>query len=398
MAEPTNLLVGLLPWPLSVPANRVVALRREPFSPPAAPPGRLVHDALEASFNGQGLRRALTPDDKVTVVIDPRLPHLAEMLAEVLRHLVSASVDPVAVTVLSPPGSPQGWIDELPDEFAEVTTETHDPANRQRLAYLATTKDGRRVYLNRTLWEADFNIVLSGRGYDPHSGYTGAENAIFPALSDEETRAALAGEFTTDAPEAARGEAAEIAWLLGTPYFVQAIAGEGDAIQEVVAGLMETSAEGVRRQDARWRAQVSEPADTVIAAVGGDPANVTFADLARAAASAARVVRKGGRIGLLTTAAPALGPGAELLRTLAGPTGARKLLAKEKPDDWAAAALWVFAAKSASLFLASGYPDDVAESLFATPIRTPSEAQRLIDTGGTVLVIPDAHKTMVTLS
>ena len=59
--------------------------------------------------------------------------------------------------------------------------------------------------------------------------------------------------------------------------------------------------------------------------------------------------------------------------------------------------LWVFAAKRGSLFLASGYPDDVAEELFATPIRTASEVQRLIDGGEKVLVIPDAHKTMVTL-
>ena len=46
-------------------------------------------------------------------------------------------------------------------------------------------------------------------------------------------------------------------------------------------------------------------------------------------------------VALLTTAAPDLGPGTQFLRTLEGPTGARKLLAKEKPDDWAAAALRV---------------------------------------------------------
>ena len=109
------------------------------------------------------------------------------------------------------------------------------------------------------------------------------------------------------------------------------------------------------------------------------------------------MVKKGGRIGLLTTAAPDLGQGAQMLRTLDGPTGAKRLLAKETPDDWAAAALWVASAKRASIFLASGYPDEVAEELFATPIHTPSEAQRLIDTGGTVLLVSDAHKTTVTV-
>jgi nickel-dependent lactate racemase len=397
MAEATELVVGSEPWALAVPADRALTLQCKEFAPPTASPRQLVQDALEKPFHFEPMRRALTPDDRVTIVVDPRLPHLAEMLAAVLDHLHSARVDPSTVTIVSPPNSPQAWIDELSDEFADVTTETHDPADAKKLAYLATTTGGRRVYLNRSLVAADFMILLTGRRYDPHSGYAGAGAAVFPTLSNVETQTALAGEFTVRAPEAAEGETAEIAWLLGTPFLVQAIEGAGNTIQEVVAGLLDSAAEGVKRQDARWRGTVAEKAETVIAAVGGDPADISFLDLAKAAVTAARVVQKGGRIALLATAAPALGPGAQMLRRLAGPAGAKKLLAKEKPDDWAAAALWVAAAKHASIFLASGYPDDVAEELFATPIHTPSEAQRLIDTGGAVLLIPDAHKTMVTL-
>ena len=75
-----------------------------------------------------------------------------------------------------------------------------------------------------------------------------------------------------------------------------------------------------------------------------------------------------------------------------------KRLAKEKPDDRAACLLWCFAAKAGSVFLASGYPDEVAEELYATPIRSASEVQRLIDSAERVLLIPDAHRSMVTLS
>ncbi len=398
MAETTEMIVGSEVWRFTLPPDRALALARAPVAAQTASPRQLVHDALEKPFDGRGLRRALTPDDRVTIVIDPRLPHLAEMLAEVLRHLESAGVGPAAVTVLSPPNEPQTWIDELPDEFADVTAETHDPADPKKLAYLATTKGGRRLYLNRSLVDADVVVMLTGRRFDPHSGYDGAEAAVFPALSNEEARAALAGEFTVRAPQFTEGEASEAVWLLGTPFLVQVIEGAGDTVQEVVAGLLDTAAEGVRRQDARWRAAVASEADTVITAISGSPANVSFLDLAKALVTAARVVKKGGRIGLLTTAAPDLGQGAEMLRSLDGPADARKRLAHEKPDDWAAAALWAAAAKRASLFLASGYPDDVAEELFATPIHTPSEVQRLIDTGGTVLLIPDAHKTAVTVS
>jgi nickel-dependent lactate racemase len=400
MAEPVQLVVGSEPWALTVPPARAIALKREPFTAPTALPQQLVHDALEKPFHFEALRRALTPDDHVTIVIDPRLPHLAEMLAEVLRHLGSAGVSPEAVTVVSPPNSPETWIDELPDEFADVTAEMHDPSDPKKLAYLATTKGGRRVYLNRSLVEADFIIALTGRRFDPARFYAGAEVALFPELSNEETRAASAGPFTRDAPWHGREEAQEVAWLLGTPFFVQVIEGEGDTVQEVVAGLVESSAEGKHRQDARWRATVSDRAEVVVAAVSGERGRITFLDLARAAANAARVAQPGGRIVLLTDAAPNLGEAMEWVRAQDEPKAPTARLAHEKPADWADWAdckLWCFAAGKVGVFLASGYPDEVAEELFATPIHTPSEVQRLIDSAASVIVIPDAHKVRVTV-
>jgi nickel-dependent lactate racemase len=400
-----ELQVGLNPWSVTVPPGKAVELRRAGIpSVPTGSPRELVRAALEAPFGFEPMRRALTPDDHVTIVLDDALPHAAELLAGVLDHLRTAGIGPAAVTVLTPPGSPQNWIGELPDECADVTTEVHDPADRKTLAYLASTKAGRRVYLNRTLVEADFVILLTGRGYDPFAGYAGAEAAIFPALADEEVRASFARQFSKDAPGAAepwpvRVEAAEIAWLLGTPFLVQVIPGAGDSVQAVVAGLLDSGAEGIRQQDARWRSSIADRPDTVIATVSGEPGRVTFLDLAKAAACAARVVAPGGRIAVLSDAAPALGEGAETLRRHDDPKSAAKAVAKEKPDDGAACFLWCFAAKTAgSLYLASGYPDDLAEELFATPIRTASEVQRLIDAGERVLVIPDAHRSMVTLA
>lgn len=397
-----ELPVGRTTWTIAVPPEKAVALRRAAVPPlPTASPREQVRAALEAPFGFEPMRRALTPDDRVTVVLDADLPHVAELLAGVLDHLGTAGIGPAAVTVVTPAGGRQDWIDDLPDEFADVTAETHDPADRKKLAYLATTKAGRRLYLNRTLVEADFVVLLTGRGFDPLTGYAGAAAAVFPALADDEVKASFAGQFTSDAPAgeptALGAEAGEIAWLLGTPFLVQVILGEGDAVQEVVAGLLDSGAEGIRRQDARWGGSVADRPDTVIASVSGEPGRVSFLDLAKAAACAARVVRKGGRVAVLTDAAPDLGEGAELLRRMEGPQGVRKRLAEAKPDDWAACFLWAVAARHASLFLASGYPDDVAEELFATPVHTPAEVQRLIDAGSAVLVVPDAHRSMLTV-
>lgn len=402
MTQPLELQVGLSTRTVLVPTEKAVPLHRAPVPPlPTANPRELVRAALEAPVGFEPLRRALTPDDHITVVLDPDLPHAADLLAGVLDHLGTAGIGPAAVTVLTTPGSRQDWIDELADEYADVRAETHDPADKAKLAYLASTRAGRRVYLNRTLVEGDFIVLLTGRRYDPVSGYAGAESAVFPALAEEEVQAGLKGQLSSEPPTAEpwepRAEAAEIAWLLGTPFLVQVIEGTDDSVQDVVAGLLDSGAEGIRRQDNRWRGSVADQPGTVIASISGDPSRQTFLDLAKAAACAARVVRKGGRVAILTEAAPALGEGAELLRTLDSPKGAYKRLAAARPDDWAAAYLWAFAAKQASLFLESGYPDEVAEELFTTPIHTVAEVQRLVDAADSVLVVPDAHKSMVTV-
>jgi len=134
--------------------------------PPAAlaDPAAAVRAALETPHGYPALRRALTPDDHVTIVVDEQLPHLAELLVPLLEHIASAGVTPETTTLLCPPSSSrQSWIEDLPDAFQEVHVEIADPGERRRMAYLATTHKGKRLYLNRTLVEADQIVVLSGR-------------------------------------------------------------------------------------------------------------------------------------------------------------------------------------------------------------------------------------------
>jgi nickel-dependent lactate racemase len=377
-----------------------VALHQAPHAPALADAREAMRTALEQPLRFEPLRRALTPEDHIAVVIDERLPQLAPLLTGLLEHIASARVPPEAVTLVSPPpATRQGWLDDLPDEFQDVRVEVHDPDNRQRLAYLASTKQGRRIYLNRSAVDADQLIVLSGRRYDPLLGYAGAEGAVYPALSDRETLSAMADRLSPEVPGGAawpvRLEAEEVAWLLGAPFLVQVIEGAGDGIQQVVAGLADTSADGRRLLDQRWRGEVGEPADTVVATLSGDPHRHDFADLAHAAACAARVVRPDGRIVLLTQAEPSLGEGADLLRQTDDAEEALRLLRERKPADLAAALEWAEAARKARLFLLSGLPDATAEELFATPLEHARQVQRLLDAEGTWLVVPDAHKALV---
>ena len=194
-----------------------------------------------------------------------------------------------------------------------------------------------------------------------------------------------------------RHEAGEVSWLLGAPFYVQVVEGCGDEIVQIIAGPADSAADGRRWLDRCWRATASALADLVIATIGGDPARQDVGDMARALACAARVVRPDGVIALLCKTEPQLGDGFQQMLRADEPEEAFKLLQEKPPSDWPAAFLWLESVKKAHVYLLSGLPAETAERLFTTPIEHARQVQRLIDAGGSCLVLADAHKLLVTI-
>src|SRR5439155_11768812 len=111
---------------VDVEAERLLALDRPAPPTPVADPAAAVRDALEAPLRYPPLRRALTPDDHVTVVVDERLPRLPQLVTAVVDHIASAGVSPEAVTLLCPPSpSRQEWVSDLPERLESVQVATH---------------------------------------------------------------------------------------------------------------------------------------------------------------------------------------------------------------------------------------------------------------------------------
>jgi nickel-dependent lactate racemase len=393
--------VGRSSWSLSVRDRDLIPLPDE-SSAAIGDPRAAVVAALEQPLRFEAFRRALTPDDRIALVVDESLPHLSELIAGVLEYLAGAGIPPSAVTAISPAGSSQDWINELPETMADLQTEVHQPGDRKRLSYLAATKDGQRIYLNRTLVDADQAVILTGRGYDPLLGYSGAEGALFPGLADADTVRLLVPKLSPqtdpDGSWPVRVEAHEVAWLLGSPFFIQVIEAAGDEIVHVVAGMADTAADGAAQLDREWKSAVREPADTVVVTLSGDPARHDFAALARAAACGARVVKPDGAVIVLSEADPELGVATDVLRRYDDPPEAVKLLFRERPADAAAAVQWAWAAGRARLYLASEIRPATVEEIFATPLSGPKDVQRLLDEPGRCLIVPDGHKRWVTLT
>jgi len=393
--------VGRSRWSLAVRDADLILLPKSALSGVRDVRAAVV-DALERPIRFEAFRRAVTPDDRVALVVDESLPHLPELISGVLEYLATAGIPPSAVTAISPAGSHQHWVNDLPETMADLQTEVHQPGDRKRLSYLAATKEGRRIYLNRTLVDAEQVIVLTGRGYDPLLGRSGADASIYPTLADSDTVRSLIPKLSPQtAPDGdwpAHAEAAEVAWLLGSPFFIQVIEGADDEVTEVMSGLAETIADGAQRQDSRWKITIREPADTVAVTLSGDPARHDFAALARAAACGASAARPDGTVIILSEADPDLGGATDVLRRCDDPPEAVKTLFRERPADAAAAVQWAWAAGRAKLYLASEVRPTTVEEMFATPLSGPKDTQRLLDAPGQILIIPDAHKSWVTLT
>lgn len=364
----------------------LVAGRRAVVAPDVRDLRGAIREALERPRHFPPLRRALTPEDRVALIIDEQLPQLGICISEILTYLQESGIDLSAVTLVSPKGSRQSWIDELPDSVQAAGTEIHDPSNRQALCYLASTQGGRRIYLNRTVVEADLAIVLTGCRYDSENGVYGAAQVIFPALSDEPT--------LQDSSSRSLAEASEVAWLLGVPFLVQIVEGSGEQAAHVVGGTIESIADCEQLLQARWRIPFERPAEIVVATMNGDPARHDFVAVARAAQAAASVCEVGGKIVLLTRAAPSIGPWIDLIRDAANPAEALLRLQKQASAVPEAAISWFAAARQASIYWLTPLDEDLVEELFAVPLARPQQVQRLIDAARSCLFLDDAHKAL----
>jgi|GEM_PF-6346052 len=291
-----HLRFGSTHWTIAAPAVTNVPLRGHPFPSGVADIATILGESLDRPVHFAALRRSVTPDDRIAVLVGPEVPRLVPILTALLRYLQEAGVDLANVSLISAAGDPQSFTEELPDDLLDVHAEVHDPALQRHLAYVATTAGSKRIYLNRTAAECDQLIVLGVRGY-AQSDYVGAADLIWPTFGDAAAvRAALDGAMRPLLAVPPGDPATEICWLLGLPLFIQVIPGPDDSVAEIVTGTIESVPEGNARLDRLWHRTLPAQVDTVVACVTG----TGFAALARAAWTASRLVSSNGRIVLLS--------------------------------------------------------------------------------------------------
>lgn len=362
-----------------------------------------IAEQLTSPIEFPSLSQAILPDDRIVIALDDETPCAATLVKGVWDVLQARGVLPQNVTILRPSTSQRDVVTdprcELPDEARQrIELHFHDPTDEKRRAYLATTTSGERVYLARELVEAEFVLTIGAITCDPVIGFRGTNSVLYPHLSTAETIRKSQGQGHIElGPSDVRGlrqTIDEVGWLLGVQFSLQVLPAGRNRVAGVMAGGMEAVFK--RGQDQtihNWQVDVDEHLDLVVVAVDAESETSGWAAVAAALATARRLVKREGRILVLSDLEGELTPGLELLRDSRTPRDALKPLRETAPEDLVIATQIAQAADRANVYLMSNLEDDLVEDLFMTPIASPEEAGRLIDSCDSCGLIESAQYT-----
>lgn len=351
------------------------------------------------------LAQAIVPGDRVTIVLDRDTPQSAEIVAALWDALQERGIRAEDVALIHPAswrgGRPVDPRTSLPEAVADaVAWSVHDPLRNDACGYLASTASGDRIYLSRTLIDADLVICVGAITFDPTLGYRGTLSSVYPGLSTADAMRRAVGEghveLEPDNPRPLRELADEVGWLLGMAFAVQVVPAARGGVAEVLAGTSEAVlARGKERLKSHWEVDLPARAELVIATVDQDASGHGWPQVTAALETARQVVTRDGRIVLLTELADLPTEGIELIREAHTPHEALKPIREQAQADRAEALRLAQTLDRANVYLLSQLPDDLVEGLFMVPVSSAEEARRIMEGAQDCVVLGAAQHAYV---
>jgi lactate racemase len=384
----------------AIPEDRIVASWNGPAGLDGPHELAAIREAIEQPCDFPPLRQMIVPGDRVAIALDPSIARPQPILEEIGRVLREAGVEPEDLTVLAPSAVRAHLLAE--GSLAGATLAVHDSRNRGQLAYLAATGQGRRIYLNRILTDADVVIPVGRLGYDPIMGYQGPWSVVFPELSERASMEAHRGRFRDDAGAAAAAaraganldESFEVSWLLGSQFHFGVVPGSAGSVAVVCGKENAVRERGIAMVDSCWKLEAESRAELVAVGIGGPGISATIDDLAAGLATACRLVQHGGKIVVLSRVRGDIGPAVRSLINVDEPKQRTAALrGHEADDDYVAACRLAQALAWADVFVLSGLDPALLDDLSLVALEDPEQARRLVARCGSCSFVSHAELT-----
>jgi nickel-dependent lactate racemase len=396
---------------IDVPEGRIIATCGVPAAGPLADVAQATAEALRAPLDYPPLSQMVVPGDKVCLVLDDEVPQASTVVQAIVDGLLAAGIESHDITLLRAGATAPNGAADRPEEGdgaatfgklpSEVQVVIHDPTDRKRLAYLAASAEGKPVYLDRALADADLVIPIGCLRLDSALGYFGINSTVFPAFSDEQTLLRYRAPLVAHSPvqlRLRREETDQVGWLLGIHFIVEVLPAGDDGVLAVLAGRVgEVERVGRDRCLNAWNSTVPHRAALVLAAVSGPPKEQTWLNVARALAAALRLVEEGGTVAVCTDLKEAVGPAMRYLAVTESPETALREIVRERPTDALAASQLIEAVSSGRIYLLSGLTPAAVEDLGLTPIDGPEQLTRLVEQHPNCVLLANAQYSIATI-
>jgi nickel-dependent lactate racemase len=372
-----------------------------------ADPAAAARTACESPLDSPPLERIVVPGDTVALVVDRHTPAAATLVAEVVRRLMSAGVEPGSITTLQPAAMDSHPLSDprvaLPEEIRGVVHRVrHDATDPRGVAYLASTALGERLYLARCLVEADVVIAIGELAFDPILGCRGTNSALYPGLSNTDAIRKSHGqghdELSPTDIRPMRQLVDEVGWLLGSMFTVQTIASTGIGCAAVLAGSPDAVMKsGSAKLVDLWGLSLPERVPVVAVSVDADAAGHGWRQITAALDVARQMVIRGGKIVVFSDFSEELDAGMRLLQGVVEARNALPAIRKLSPPDLLTATQLAAAVDWANVYLLSRMDPNTVDDLFMMPLDAAKEGARLITQAERVAVIQSAQHAWPTI-
>jgi len=174
----------------------------------------------------------LAGDDQIAIPVSGDAARLRHLLEPLVEQLLKAGASSGQITLVADESPFADLVATFQPRGLQVVL--HEPGKDDQKAYLASTRAGTRVYLNRHLLDSDVIlpvIIAEPRGPGARRGFM---QALWPAFSDRETIEKIDQRWATEARRI-RGEIQETLWLGGFHLAIAAVPSTSGIAELVMA-------------------------------------------------------------------------------------------------------------------------------------------------------------------
>jgi nickel-dependent lactate racemase len=274
-----------------------------------------IQEAIRKPIQSKPLGEIVRPDQTVALIVnDPtRVANSHIYMPVLLAELNAAGIPDEKMFIIFAAGvhrelAEAEMVELVSPEVARrikmYNTNAHDPA---QFTYVGTTSRGNAVYFNKRVVEADQIVCTGSIVYHFFAGFGGGRKAMLPGVAAYETirrnhalmlePGAGLGRLKGNPVHEDQIEGAE---MRRPSFLLNVVLNERKEFLKIFAGdYIQAHLEGCKLVETIYGAEISRPADLVIASCGGYPKDINIYQLQKTMDNAWLAVREGGVVIIL---------------------------------------------------------------------------------------------------